>query len=427
MALEKTTLDNGLTVYNDRVPGAWNNDVTVFVPYGSVDEQSGHEGVAHVFEHCVHLETDDFSDRSALQRYETKHGMLTNANTAFTRTLYYANGLDLEPNMHYLSQILQHTHFPEDAVEHELKAVRREMAMHLDSAEEAHEYAAYNATFGLPYGRSIGGYHDKIDFDVDTLKDLHSKYYKLGNMALIVSGKAKLDEVVQLANQYFQADEDGSFQTTTPPPAVWGEHRRTGLVRDDSHNVQMYVSYPMSSEFRDKFNERRIEFGVAQYALAMACFERMRYDKGISYDGSIHMSTDNHPNAWSIVGGVTVDAENVSVASEVFDETFRKRGSDFGDEELQGILAQHKHSVARQLQNTGVRIQSHVNNLEAYREPKDVRKAMRKLDTVKTGDIRRAIDEIADYAAVTPQYTHLTGTRAAIGDVERVIDQSEIA
>jgi len=427
MALEKTILDSGLTIYNDRIPGAWNNDVTVFVPYGSVDEQPGHEGVAHVFEHCVHLQTDDFSDCSALRRYATKHGMLTNANTLFTRTLYYANGLGLEPNMHYLSQILRHTHFPEDMVEHELKAVRREMTTSLDSVEEMHEYAALNAMFGLPYGRSVGGHHDKILFDTDTLKDLHSKYYKLGNMALIVSGKAKLDEVARLADQYFQAGENDSFQAGAPLSVVWGEHLRTGLVRDDSHNVHMSVSYPMSPEFRNRFNERRLEFGVAQHALATACFERMRHDKGISYDGSIQASTYNHPNAWSISGDVTVDKENVSIASEVFDEIYRKRGREFGDEELQGMLAQHKHSVARQLQNTGVRVQSHVNNLQAYRDPKDLRRAMRKLDIVRTSDIRRAIDEIADYAAQTPQYTHLTGTRDAIGDVERIIDQSEIA
>lgn len=427
MALEKVTLDSGLTIYNDRIPGALNNDVSVFVPYGSVDEQPGHEGVAHVFEHCVHLQTDDFADRSALRRFATKHGMQTNANTYFTRTLYYANGLDLEPNMHYLSQILQHTHFPEDAVEHELKAVRREMTTSLDDIDTMHGYAAFYAMFGAPYGRSVGGYHDKLFYDSDTLKDLHSKYYKLGNMALIVCGKAKLDEVAQLADRHFQADQDAVFETTTPPQVVWGEHRRTGLVRDDSHNVHMYVSYPMSPEFRDKFVERRLEFGVAQRALATACFERMRYDKGISYDGSIQFITVNHPDAWSIEGSVTVDHENVAVASEVFDGVYRMRGNEFGDEELQGMLAQHKHAAARQIQNTGVRMNSHVNNLQAYREPKDIRKAMRKLNTVRVSAIRQAIDDIADYVAETPQYTHLTGTREAIGDVERIIDRREFS
>lgn len=78
MSLEKVKLDNGLTIYNDRIAGARTNDVTVFVPYGSVNEQPGHEGVAHVFEHCVHLNTDEFADRTALRTFDRTHGMNTN-------------------------------------------------------------------------------------------------------------------------------------------------------------------------------------------------------------------------------------------------------------------------------------------------------------------------------------------------------------
>ncbi len=427
MALEKAILDNGLTVYNDRIPGARNNDVSVFVPYGSVNEQPGHEGVAHVFEHCVHLETDDFDNRTALRRYATAKGMMTNANTYYTRTIYYANGLELEPNMHYLSQILQHTHFPEESVEHELKAVRREMTTNLDSIDRMHTITSMDAMYGAPYGRSVGGFHDKIFFDTDTLKDLHDKYYKLGQMALIVSGKAKLDEVAQLASRYFEADQDTTQHANTPPAVAWGEHHRTGLVREDSNNVRMSVGYPMSSEFRDTFNERRLEFGVALGSLALSCFERMRYDKGISYDGSIYAMTFNHPDAWALSGGVTTDKENIATATTIFDEIYSKRGADFGDSELQGKLAQFKHAFARQLLSTEDRVDSHVNKLQSYREPTDVRKVMRKLDTIRMDDIRRAVDEIADYATVTQQYTHLTGTRDAIGDVERIIDQSEIA
>lgn len=427
MALEKVVLDSGLTVYNDRVPGARNNDVSIVVPYGSVNEQPGHEGVAHVFEHCVHLQTDDFADRSALRRYATVNGMMTNANTGFTRTQYYANGLGLEPNMHHLSQILQHTHFPEDMVEHELKAVRREIQTRLDSADEAHYYGAMNAMFGTPYGRAIAGSHERILFDADTLKDLHERYYKLGNMTLIACGKAKTDEIVQMAERYFRPDSDSSFDTTAPPPVVWGGHARTGLVRDDTHNVQMSVSYPISADFLAQMRERRPQFEVARIALANACFERMRYDKGISYDGSIGFATDNHPDAWAITGDVTVDKENIAIASEVFNEAFRRRGNDFGDEELEGMLAQQKHAVARQFQNTDVRIRSHVASLQAYREPKDILRSMRRLETLRAADVRKAIDEIADYVAETPQYTHLTGKRDAIGDVERMIDQTELA
>ena len=50
MSLEHASLDNGLSVYVDRVPGANTNNVAMFVPYGSVNEARGDEGVAHAFD-----------------------------------------------------------------------------------------------------------------------------------------------------------------------------------------------------------------------------------------------------------------------------------------------------------------------------------------------------------------------------------------
>jgi|GEM_PF-5583942 len=45
MSLEKRTHENGLTVYNDHIVGARTNDVRMYIPFGSVDEDLRHEGV----------------------------------------------------------------------------------------------------------------------------------------------------------------------------------------------------------------------------------------------------------------------------------------------------------------------------------------------------------------------------------------------
>ncbi len=91
MALKSEKLDSGLTVYVDHMPNARTNSTNMFIPYGSVNELEGDEGMAHAFEHCVHLETDQFANRTDLARHAKLHGMQTNANTYYTRTVYYAN------------------------------------------------------------------------------------------------------------------------------------------------------------------------------------------------------------------------------------------------------------------------------------------------------------------------------------------------
>ena len=426
MALEKANLDNGLTLYVDRVPGSMDNNVTMFVPYGSVNEEVGEEGVAHVFEHCVHLETDEFKDRQDLRRYTQVNGMSTNANTYYTRTQYYAHGLELEPNINYLSQILQNTHFPEEAVEHEMLSVRREAKTRLDYPGLLHFVSAQNAMFGHPYGRDAVGYHDKLDFEAETLKRLHERYYKLGNMALVVTGAAKFDEVAKLAERYFVADEEEYVDTRGELHQTFGEHLRTGYALENANNVQVTVAYPMTPEFFEKYTQNSLAYNVASRAMADAAFQALRYDRGISYDGSVGFSTVNHPNAWSIDGDVSTDAENVASAEEAFQEIFSRDSSKYSDDEIDGTLAMYRYELLKKTSTAGGRSAMHLGRLEAYRDPVDAAGLKRQLKKLTPADVRATIDDIVEHAQNTPRYTHLTGTRKDIGEVERVVEQSEI-
>ena len=426
MSLEKRTLENGLTVYNDHIVGARTNDVRMYVPFGSVDEDPGNEGVAHVFEHCVHLKTDMFEDQVALEQYGNINGMVSNASTNFTRTDYYANGLELEPSMVHLSQILQHTHFPEQDVEHELKAVRREMKTRLDSPGEAHFLSAINAMYGLPYGRSIGGYHDKIDFDVDTLRDLHKRYYKLGRMSLIVAGKARMDEVADIASRYFIADTDTTSPDYPELPRTLGEHRLTGMVREDSSNALVSVAHPLTQEFVEQKNANILAYGMAQRAMSRAAFHALRYDHGISYNGNVSIDSI-HPNVVVLGGDVTTDGENVGKAVEVFDDIFSRPGSNYDSDVLEGTMAAYKYSYNASYNSNAARLGRIESALEENREPTDISKLLRKIGKISVDDIRNAIDELSEYASTNPRYVHVTGKRSAIGNVERIVEQSEIA
>ncbi len=57
MALETIKYDNGFTAYVDYLPHTMTTEANVFIPYGSVDEAPGQEGVAHALEHSVFLKT----------------------------------------------------------------------------------------------------------------------------------------------------------------------------------------------------------------------------------------------------------------------------------------------------------------------------------------------------------------------------------
>lgn len=427
MALETATLDNGLNIYVDRVAGSKVNTASVVVPYGSINEETSDEGVAHAFEHCVHLKTDKFQDMYALDQYDDLNGLETNANTTHTRTLYYANGLELEPCMVHLGQILRHTHFPQDMVENEMKAIRREAVTRLDEVLLMHLMSSKYAMFGNPYGRSVAGYHDKLNFGADKLKRLHAQHYALANMALVVTGAAKLDEVAALANRYFENDGDRPKPPRQELAVSLGEACLTGFAREDSNSVRVSISYPMTEQFRHRYNDNRLAINVASEVISNKAFRSLRYDKGISYSSVVFVDSRNHPNAWSLGGMVTTDAENVGIAKQVFDDIFSSTSADYADEDIAGVLAKAKYYMCRDANSPDSRASSHISRLESYRQPVDIRSDMRQLKKLKIEDVRSAIDDIVALTSSSAKYTHLTGKRQDIGEVERIIDQSEFA
>ena len=426
MSLEKAKLSSGLTVYNDHVEGAKTNHVSMFIPYGSVDEQPGHEGAAHVLEHCVHLETDDFASKAEMMRWAANQGMVRNASTYYTRTLYYANGLELEPNIRLLHQILQRTHLPADKIPHELTAVRREMTTKLDDINSLHLVAATNGMFGTPFGRRVGGHEDKIDFDPDTVQDIFDRNYAVNAMALVVTGAAELDDVALLAERYFAPSTSGAAPDRCVTPPNLGEAHRTALLRDTS-NARVAVGYPMSAEFRDDYQQNQLAYTLALRAMSRACFERMRYDEGLSYDGSVSSVIYNHPDAWRIGGFVTVDPQDIPRAEAVFDEIFAKSGHDYAIEQIEASINTLRYSWADSITNQSFRNNWIVDWLESYEVPQDMGAVVRKLSQVSINDVSDAIDRIVEYVAVTPRYTHITGASDAVKSAERIIELDEIA
>lgn len=426
MTLEKRQLSNGLTLYNDHIDSARTNHVRMYVPYGSTNERLGQEGVAHVFEHAVFLQTDMFEDEQELDRYADINGMQTNASTSYTNTDYYANGIGLEPNMVYLSQLLQHTHFPADKVKHELKAVRREMKSCLDDLSEMHDLAATNAMFGLPYGRSIGGYHDKINFSADTLKELHNKYYKLGQMSLIVTGKAYTDEVAELAEKYFSADTDSTFINEPLPQPQLGEARRTGYIDKTSSSAYLSVRHPLTPEFLHKIKSNLLVYGMAENAMSTAAYSLLRQDKGLSYDGSIDFSFI-HQNASVFGGDVTVDDNKVEAAIEVFDGLFTRDSSQYETKLLLGVAANYSYRYNESYNSNSGRMSRIVQALSEDSEVRDIDGSMKALERITIPDIRAAIDDLVEYTNTHPRYVHVSGTKKAVGKADRIITQSEIA
>lgn len=427
MSLETIKYPNGLRAYVDHMPSAHTTETNVFIPYGSVDEAPGEEGIAHALEHSVFLRTPRFPNKDSVRMHAKLSGMYQNANTYYTRTVHETHGIDPEPSYRHLSELVQHAQIPDDDATQEMKAVRREAMTRLDNVGEAHALASSMAMFGAPYGRAVIGFHEQLDFSGEQLRQAYERNYALGNMAILSVGATTTDDVDRLIRQYFDVNYSRPLPPaqSLPQPSL-GKDRLTGYAADESNNVRLKVAYPLTDEFRTRMLAQPGRIPVAMGVMRDECFNILREDKGISYDGGVYLSTYNHPNAWSMYGSVTTDAEHLETANEVIDEIFSRPSSWYSDKQILGSLAMSKYRLLSTIESMGGRMATYLDRLECYEEPRSMETIADIYHALTPDDIRASIDEIVQLALSQPRYEQRTGSRMEIGDVDRVIHSDEI-
>src|SRR5262249_39320254 len=120
----KTTLENGIQVVTEAVPGVRSVSLGVVVNASPHDEAPGQSGLAHLTEHALFQGT---SSRDALQiaRFMDMAGGNLGAFTARDYTCFYATVLDDYGTyaLDLLGDLLLNSTFPEERVENEKQAI----------------------------------------------------------------------------------------------------------------------------------------------------------------------------------------------------------------------------------------------------------------------------------------------------------------
>lgn len=426
MSIESHRYPSGLTVHVDTVPGRSITAMNVHLPYGSVHEAPGQEGIAHALEHAVFIQTPAFKSLSAVDLHSQLSGMYHNAATNYTNTTHETRGLTIGPALHHLSQILQHSQLPAKGIAGEMKSIRREARTMLDDLDNMHDVAGDLALFGQPYGRSIIGFHDKLQFTPEQLREAYHTNYTLGSMTLVVVGAATMEEVAAALPSYFDLDtpQPANVQPLLPIPA-YREGTTTGLVQADSGSLRLSVSHPLSPDMAARIKANEELYYIAITVVRDKCFEVMRYDRGLSYESDIQIADYNHMNAWALRGSVVTDGEQRARAIQTLDEALRKPGSSYGSRRIKGALAMGAFGVVGSLESTNSRIDAYTDLVDRNVPVIGLDATEELVRSFTVADVRGAIDDLVEIAATVPRFEHRSGTRKSVGQVDSVIKRSE--
>jgi zinc protease len=194
---------------------------------GSMDEQNGTTGVAHVLEHMMfkgtkNLKPGEFSKRVAAL------GGRENAFTSKDYTAYFQQieKSRLEKVMALEADRMANLVFDKDEFAKEIRVVMEERRWRTDDQPIPLTYEALNATtfFAHPYHHPIVGWMSDLQhMTVDDAKAWYGRWYGPNNATMVVTGDVDAKQVHALAEKYFGRVPRKILQLTKPqdePPQL---------------------------------------------------------------------------------------------------------------------------------------------------------------------------------------------------------------
>lgn len=228
MSIQITTLPSGLRVITDYVAEIDSVAVGVWADVGTRHEDLAHNGVAHMVEHMLFKGTPSRDALQIAEQVESVGGSM-NAYTGRENTAYYIRLLkeDFAFALEILSDMVQHSTFPEDEIEKERDVIQQEIGMTLDTPDDIifdwYQETAYpEQALGAP----ILGTSDIIaNMHRDTLFDYVQRFYTPERLVISAAGGVPHDQIVHEVERLFGDLPSAANQNYIAANYRGGEHR----------------------------------------------------------------------------------------------------------------------------------------------------------------------------------------------------------
>ena len=228
--VERFTLRNGLQVVvmpNSRIPAVTH---LLLVKAGGADDSYGKTGVAHYIEHLMFSGTQN-NPAGDYERAISRLGGEQNAFTTRDYTGYYATvpKKALEQVMQLESDRFQNMRFTPEQAKRELKVITEERNMRVENNPGALMSEQLDAMTFLnhPYGHPLIGWaEDMATFTGADAQRYFNRFYKPGNMVLVVAGDVEPRRVNKLAQRYY-----GVLPASIVPERHWPKEPPLRMTR----------------------------------------------------------------------------------------------------------------------------------------------------------------------------------------------------
>lgn len=252
---EVIELDNSLKVALVSDPQLQQSAAALSVNVGSNANPRGREGLAHFLEHMLFLGTEKFPEVGEYQSFISANGGNHNAFTAYDNTTYFFDVKSdaLEPALDRFAQFFISPLFTPEYVERERNAVHSEFeSKKLEDGRR--NYVAEKLLMNQEHAWSMFsvGNLDTLSNTPDNpirpdLIEFYQRYYSANLMTAALIGPQSIEQLQQLAQQYFSPIENRQVAPYTDQVPLYDESRLPLQldVKTVKAMKQLSISFPL--------------------------------------------------------------------------------------------------------------------------------------------------------------------------------------
>lgn len=366
----RTTLDNGLTVVSEHLPGVRSVALGAWVRRASVHEVREQMGISHLLEHMVFKGTERRSPKEIALALESLGGSL-DAFTSREHTSFQARVLDehLPQAADVLADLIFRPTLRETDLELERRVVLEEISMVEDTPDDL-VFELHNAALWgqHPYGYTILGTRESVSsLGVPELRGLHGTAYRPANIVLGAAGCVDHDDLLRVLADTGWLDVPSGERLAHDVPVPVSETPTRTHVEREGQQTQIVLGAP-TVPYGDP---RRYAVTLVSLMLgggmSSRLFQRVREERGLAYAVYTFQSYHFDTGMQGVYVGTSPQTAEPAL-DEIFRELAEVTRQGFPAAEVQSGKNQLKGQLTLSLESPASRM-FRVAATELYGEP----------------------------------------------------------
>ncbi|MCK4508322.1 MAG: insulinase family protein [Desulfuromonadales bacterium] len=332
--IKRTTLDNGIRVLSEEVPGCHSISLGVWVNNGSRHEPVELNGISHFVEHMLFKGTARRSAQDIAREVDSVGGLL-NGFTSREYSCYFVKILaeKLPMAVDLLGDLICNSKFNLDDIEKERRVILQEIAMIEDSPEESiHDQFANGFWTGHPLGMPVIGTRSTVgDISRQQMLKFMSERYVGKNLCVVAAGNLDHEELVTLVKQALGNVPELGVDRKDVVPVV---KRKIEVVHRDLEQTHICLGVAGLPQNHDDRYGTYLLNTILGGNMSSRLFQKVREELGLAY--SVYSYHHNHSDSGAFIVYAGTSSESAPLVTQtIIDELTRLRSEAVSFEELQ--------------------------------------------------------------------------------------------